>query len=210
MLVAESAGIRAKQPIETSFLGKYLAQHQHKMKTLAFLLAGTVLLMSRHSAATPILHLKLAETFDMQQAQPEAEFDGIWELCDNPADHTLQAKQVSIDPTPPKIGQDIRVRLDFTNRKRATSGLIKLDLRVGFIKIVKDVDLCQGLSDLGDQGCPIEEGDRSVEIKQMIPGMLPPLPVKGQVRVFDQDGALMTCVSLNFKLSKDGESAIAA
>lgn len=127
----------------------------------------------------------------------------IYELCDNPETHTLQASSIDINPSPPTTGQPIVITINGKSKKAATSGQVKVDLRLGFVKYSKTLDLCSTLSSIGSsEGCPLNEGDHQIVVKQDIPANTPALKIQGTVRAFDQDGALMTCVQVHFQFKK--------
>jgi hypothetical protein len=90
--------------------------------------------------------------------------------------------------------------LDADAIKQIPGGRISIQLKLGLIKFTKQFDLCQALSDISETRCPINQGPVVIKTTQNIPKELPPLPVKGTVRVVDETGALVTCVELDIKL----------
>ncbi|KAI3634252.1 hypothetical protein MIR68_007856 [Amoeboaphelidium protococcarum] len=128
--------------------------------------------------------------------------DPLYELCDDPASHVMTIKSITLDPNPPKIDQDIVIKLDGDMKKEVTSGKVKLDLVLGFIRIRQEVDLCDSLGQYTDTSCPLKQGNNVVTVRQHIPREIPPLAVKGNVKAYDQDGNLLTCVNIKFKFSR--------
>lgn len=123
-----------------------------------------------------------------------------WSLCENPDSHLLRASRVEIVPSQPVIGQDISVTLNAEAMQQIPGGKINVQLRLGLIKFNKQFDLCQALTDISETRCPIKQGPITIKATQNIPKELPPFPVKGTIRVLDDNGALVTCVELDLKL----------
>jgi hypothetical protein len=129
--------------------------------------------------------------------------EDLYQLCDNPETHLFHAHSVSITPIPPTTGQDIVVVLDVESNKTVTGGQVDVEFHFGIIKVTKQLDLCETLEMVqSDTRCPAEAGRRKINVKRWIPPEFPALTVKGTVRVYDQDHAMLTCVSVNFKIER--------
>ncbi|ORX57986.1 hypothetical protein DM01DRAFT_329434 [Hesseltinella vesiculosa] len=133
-----------------------------------------------------------------------ADHGDIWSLCGDPTQHLLQGYKdgVSISPDMPRTGEAIDVQVNGRLASDVTGGKVTIQLNImNMIKINKDLDLCNVLrSDVMQADCPIPSGDVTLNAKAFIPKELPKLPLKGDVRISDQNGNTVTCISLDFKL----------
>lgn len=128
--------------------------------------------------------------------------DGIWSLCDGPETHAIKPESVTIEPSVPRAGRPLHVLVRANTDRRIEGGKMILEIRLGFIKLKKEFGLCQVLGDFSDVKCPIEKGPISVDVKTEIPDVPSAVPLKGNVKLYAEDGALLTCVDISFKLER--------
>ncbi|KAF7727883.1 Phosphatidylglycerol/phosphatidylinositol transfer protein [Apophysomyces ossiformis] len=129
----------------------------------------------------------------------------IWSLCSDPSTHLLRGYDggVYISPEAPQTGKDIHVKVGGYLSKDVHAGTVDIDLKLlSMIKINKQLDLCSVLQSdvMGHRSCPLAAGDIELEATAFIPRDIPKLPLNGDIRIKDQDGNTVTCISLNFKL----------
>ncbi|KAI8391776.1 uncharacterized protein BYT42DRAFT_592116 [Radiomyces spectabilis] len=129
----------------------------------------------------------------------------IWSLCDNPATHLLRGYEggVYIHPEAPRTNDDINVKINGMLASDVTGGHVQIDLSImNMIKIKKELDLCTVLQSdvMGHRPCTLSAGDVELEATAFIPREIPKLPLKGDIRINDQDGRTVTCIHLDFKL----------
>ncbi|KAG0175997.1 Phosphatidylglycerol/phosphatidylinositol transfer protein [Apophysomyces sp. BC1034] len=129
----------------------------------------------------------------------------IWSLCSDPSSHLLRGYDggVYISPEAPRTGEDIHVKVGGNLLREVTGGTVDIDLKLlSMIKINKQLDLCSVLQSdvMGHRNCPLSAGDVELEATAFIPREIPKLPLNGDIRIKDQDGNTVTCISLNFKL----------
>ena len=126
----------------------------------------------------------------------------IWALCDNPAQHPLQPDEVVIEPQVPRSGQPLHVRVRAHTSRAITGGRMQLQIKLGLIQFKQEFPLCQVLGDYTSARCPIAAGPLEVDVRTEIPQVPGSVPLKGTVRLFAEDGQLLTCVELAFKLER--------
>jgi hypothetical protein len=130
----------------------------------------------------------------------------LWSLCDDPSTHLLKAYEdgVSINPSGPRVGEDLDVVIRGVLDSDVTGGSINLDLKLmGIIKLQKNLDLCSTLNSevmAGGTTCPMDAGDVMIRAHAFIPKETPRVPVAGDIRIVNQDGETITCVRINLKL----------
>eukprot|EP01098_Paradermamoeba_levis_P005326 TRINITY_DN2255_c0_g1_i1.p1 TRINITY_DN2255_c0_g1~~TRINITY_DN2255_c0_g1_i1.p1 ORF type:complete len:143 (+),score=31.27 TRINITY_DN2255_c0_g1_i1:122-550(+) len=135
-----------------------------------------------------LLSLLLASLFAFTAAD-------IWTNCGTNSDH-IHIKTVKIVPDPPVRGQKISVTFNATLDEPVKSGEISLDVKWGFITILKKtLPLCSIIQPY--EPCPLAAGVITRTITEDIPSVIPGGHYSIHVIATDQASQELACIQVD-------------
>lgn len=117
-------------------------------------------------------------------------------LCDLEAPKLVEIFNVTLSPNPPLRGSELVIFAQGVVKEVIEEGAyIDVDVRYGFIKLLKQTfDLCEQTGNV-DLECPIQEGPISLETTVKLPDEIPPGKYIVVARAFTNDDQPITCLS---------------
>lgn len=116
-------------------------------------------------------------------------------LCDSEEHQLLSIDFIEIDPNPPTRGANLTISAAGDLEKDIVEGAyVIVDVRYGYIRLLKQtVDLCEEVENV-DLECPIEEGYLKMTKQVELPSEIPPGKYFVEARAYSVDDELITCV----------------
>ncbi|CEM12983.1 unnamed protein product [Vitrella brassicaformis CCMP3155] len=125
-----------------------------------------------------------------------------WSLCPGTTTERFEIGECHIVPDPPVAGEALTVSVTGDLKEEISGGYIEIDLKID--RIIP-IHIKEAICDIGDIQCPIAPG----HYKRSITREVPPRPkhgkVEGDVKVYDQNNAEVTCVHLSFEIVSPDE-----
>eukprot|EP01080_Neovahlkampfia_damariscottae_P007351 gene7351-11673_t len=135
-----------------------------------------------------IVILVLAVILVVAQAKLE------WSLCPENRDvQTLKIKTLTATPTPPRVGEKIKVDLAGTLTSPIVSGIGAVVVNFEGFELFKDdnIDICNFG---GALKCPVSIGELLSSYENEIPSVAPVGEYDGKIQLKDQAGKVIACI----------------
>lgn len=138
------------------------------MHSLVVTVTAIVAVALQAANAHSLFSSALVDRVDQLVFQPSSSLDDtkLWELCDEPEKHLLTPTRITLVPAVPTTGEDLSVEVELDSKRTVSNGKVHAELQLGFIKLTKDVDMCQALQDYTvDTKCPLTEGHHTIRVR---------------------------------------------
>lgn len=118
-------------------------------------------------------------------------------LCDLDQPKLVEIYQVNLDPNPPLKGENLTISAEGVVKSVIEEGAyIDIDVRYGYIRLLKQTfDLCEQTANV-DLACPIQEGKITFETSVQLPQEIPPGKYTVVARAYTVDDEPITCLSI--------------
>lgn len=157
-----------------------------KLFTTAFVLLPALVLA--------IPGFSLAQSDDLQTFIPG---DSPIDTCESPAPNTdlIEITNLEISPNPPERGQNLTISATGLIKEDIEAGAyVEIEVKYGLIRLLRQtLDLCEQTEKV-ELGCPIKEGEVSLERVVQLPQAIPPGRYTVNARVFTEDDRQVTCL----------------
>lgn len=117
-------------------------------------------------------------------------------LCDLEEPKKIEITQVNLNPNPPSKGQNLTIFAEGIVKETILEGAyIDVDVRYGYIRLLKQTfDLCEQTKNV-DLECPIHEGKITLMTFVELPSEIPPGQYTVAARAYTVDDEPITCLS---------------
>lgn len=117
-------------------------------------------------------------------------------LCDIELPKLVEIYEIKLDPNPPLKGQNLTIHAEGIVKETIQEGAyIDIDVRYGYIRLLKQsFDLCEQTSNV-DLECPIQEGKITLQTSVELPEEIPPGKYTVVARAYTVDDQPITCLS---------------
>ncbi|KAK9446761.1 ML domain-containing protein [Limtongia smithiae] len=117
-------------------------------------------------------------------------------ICDLDAPQLLDIKYLKISPNPPVKGAELYIEGEGVLAEAVAEGaFVEVEVRYGFIRLVKEtIDLCEQL-EKADRACPLEKGVIKFAKSVELPGEIPPGKYNVIARAYKDDYSEITCLT---------------
>ncbi|KAF5097816.1 hypothetical protein D0Z03_001334 [Geotrichum reessii] len=117
-------------------------------------------------------------------------------LCDLEEPKRIEITAVNLDPNPPLKGKELKIFAEGIVKDTILEGAyIDIDVRYGYIRLLKQTfDLCEQTKTVGHE-CPIEEGKLELETSVDLPAEIPPGVYTVVARAYTVDDEPITCLA---------------
>ncbi|RKP30750.1 hypothetical protein METBISCDRAFT_30654 [Metschnikowia bicuspidata] len=118
--------------------------------------------------------------------------------CDVLTPQVLKLQHVTIDPNPPVRGRNLTfTATGLLSQDIVDGAYVKVDVRFGFIRLIKKTyDLCEQVQNI-DLKCPIRLGKQEITKTVEIPADVPPGRYIVNARAYNKDDELITCLTVD-------------
>jgi cathepsin B len=123
-----------------------------------------------------------------------------WTNCGTASDK-FQISSLTFNPNPVLVGQNLNVQLSGSLSSPITSGNVAVSVSYLGLKVLdKTFSACDLLGQAG-YSCPVPAGPVNAQLSELIPSYAPKGKYTGQIKITDQTGAEVACVSFSVQLS---------
>ncbi|KAK9370986.1 ML domain-containing protein [Lipomyces kononenkoae] len=125
-------------------------------------------------------------------------------VCDIDTSQILDIKYLKIDPNPPLKGAELYIEGEGYLAEQINDGsFVELEVRYGFIRLVKEtIDLCEQLAN-ADRPCPLEKGTIKFSKTVELPNEIPPGKYNVIARAYKEDYQMIACLTASVEFPRN-------